>query len=246
MCLVNYFYYMEKETNSEQHVEVPHWNKDDTDISPSDQLVYACIRRYMDKDTKESGVSMDKISKLCGASKPTIIKCINNLKNCDYFTITKKPNKFNGKMMNYYKINTKKGKHFEEFTIDFLEKEDLPFLQKAYLLAAQQYMFKDREPGIGIIEMSDKELGQGINVSEKSVKRYNKALEKTKYLTIIENNIKKFDLDSLGQALVCTAINHEDRITTNEERIEALEKELLELKNNYTLIPKEKPTIIID
>ena len=83
------------EENKKQHVQVPHLTNNDLEITPKDLLIYACIRRYMNKDSKKSFPSLEIIAKDCGASRPTIsksikllekynyLKCIKNKKNVD-------------------------------------------------------------------------------------------------------------------------------------------------------------------
>lgn len=221
-----------------QHVQLP--NKQESEsITPQDQLVYVSIKRFMNNKTKEAFPSLETIKEKSGASINTIRKCIKNLENADYLKIEKRGRQ------NYYIFNPYK--EFEPFSYDFLDNKELSFLEKSYLLASQQHMFK--ENGDGSVSYSNKELSEKINLSESSVSRCNHSLEAKGYLTIVHNEsreiesgcktqTKLFHLNKLGQAIVFLLKNHEDRIQENTENIEDLkkklelmEREIRELKN---------------
>lgn len=170
--------------------------------------------------------SLQTIAGLCGASIPTIRKCIKSLEEGGYIEVIKK-----GRSQIYKFI---KYDQFEPFSYEFLDKKDLTFTEKAYQLAAQQYQFK--ENGIG---KSNKELSEKINMS-----RCNKSLESKGYLDIIKAKkqgsgitINDFHLDEL--AIVFTLQNHENRINKNTEDIESLKKDMkIILKENQELKAK--------
>ena len=237
-----------KKSQTIQHVQVPHLTEKDEEITPKDQLIYACIRRHMNSQ-KLAYPSLTTIAKESGASQPTVSKSIKILKNHNYFSIIKKPNPKTGKISNFYLINTEKCKNFEMFSYEFLDKEDLSFNEKAYILASQQFMFK--ENGLGKISYTNEELGELIHVSERTIKRYNHNLIKTPYLKIISEaynkdvdvdgnykQIKCFNLPALGKALVCAAIDHEIRISDNEEDIKTLKQENAQMKKDIEMLRK--------
>lgn len=228
-----------------RHIQLP--NNMTESLKPADLLIYLDIKRNMNNETKESFPSLETISKRTGASIPTIRKCINNLEEAGYIEIRKEGRK------NIYKFL--KYKEFEPFSYEFLDNENLSFTEKAYIAASQQYMFK--EDGFGKTTYTNKELAQKINMSESSVSRCNKSLEKKEYLSIIETDIKDletglrikekiFYLNELGQAVIFALKSHEDRINDHEDklqkivhRLEMLEIENKELKqklNNNTTI----------
>lgn len=224
-----------------QHVQVPHLTNDDLEITPKDLLIYACIRRYMNSKTLEAFPSLDTVSKDCGASKPTISKSIKILEKYNYLQAYKKE----GKKNKFYKINVDKCKHFEMFSFEFLDKSDLTFQQKAYILASQQFMIKEND--LGKISYTDKELGEYIHLSERTISRYNHDLIKTPYLRIIKEaynknidgnhkQVKCFNLPALGQALVCATIDHEVRISDNEEKIDKLVSENMSLRKDIEIL----------
>ena len=224
---------------NKQHVQLPNNMTLETILTPQDLLVYISIKRYMNNETKEAFPSLQTICAKSGASINTVRKCINNLEAQDYFKIEKRGRQ------NYYIFSDYQ--KFEPFSYDFLDKEDLTFTEKAYIIASQQYMYKD-EPGIGKITLSSQDLSKRINMPESTISKCNKSLTAKDYLSIVkctkcdsETGVaiqeKIFHLDELGQAVIWALHNHEQRISNNEKtldlalkRISQLETELSELK----------------
>jgi hypothetical protein len=195
----------------------------------------------MNKETKEAFPSLTTISKKSGASIPTIRKSIKKLKGT-YFEVIKK-----GRQQYY--LFDKKYQNFEPFSYDFLDKEDLTFTEKAYIIASQQYMFKDIE-GYGKISMTNSELSEKINMPESTISKCNRSLTSKDYLSIIRcKNIdeesgvyvqeKFFKLDELGQAVIWALNNHENRIQNNEQRINNNEKDIKILINEVQRLTNE-------
>ena len=141
------------EAINKQHVQLPNDMTVNENLTPQDLLIYVAIKRYMNKDTKEAFPSLQTICAKSGASINTVRKCINNLEAQDYFKIEKRGRQ------NYYIFSDYQ--KFEPFSYDFLDKEDLTFTEKAYIIASQQYMFKD-EKGIGKISYTNSELSEKI------------------------------------------------------------------------------------
>lgn len=225
---------MNNESTTKQHVQLPN-NMADKDLKPQDQLIYLGIKRHMNT-ANVAYPSLTQIKKETGASIDTIRKCIESLVKKDYLTTEK-----DGRRTKYI---FSKIKGFEPFSYDFLDKTDLTFTEKAYLAATQQLMFKDSE-GYGKVSYSNEQIANKINMSESTVARCNRSLANKEYLTIIENesrsletglptNTKIFELNKLGQAVIWTLKNHEDRLQKVEEtttsEIDALKKEIAELK----------------
>ena len=215
---------------NKQHVQLP--RKDEIDkITPQEQLIYVSIRRHMNKDTYEAFPSLETIRKHCGASIPTIRKVIKNLESEGYLKV----NKIGGK--NVYKFD--KLKSFEPFSYEFLDKEDLTFLEKSYILSTQQFMFKHPENKTGTCTMSTRELANKTGLSQSSVVKCQHTLMDKNYLDIITTSAKEietgcnkreqvFHLDELGQAVVFTLMNHEEKINNINDRVTRLEYLLTE------------------
>lgn len=215
-----------------KHVQLPNDMTTDANLTPQDLLIYVAIKRYMNKDTKEAFPSLQTICAKSGASVNTVRKCIANLEKEKYFTITKEGRK------NIYTFSDYK--KFEPFSYDFLDKEDLTFTEKAYIIASQQYMYKD-EQGFGKITLSGQDLSKKINMPESTISKCNKSLTAKDYLSIIRCNKrdeetgviiqeKIFHLDELGQAVIWALHNHEERITNNEKTLDLALNEIAKLK----------------
>lgn len=200
-------------------------------LRPKDQLVYVVLRSYMNKDTMEAFPSLQTLSKRINCSIPTVNASIKRLEEKEYIAIRKEGRK------NIYTFN--KLVKFEPFSKEFLDSEKISFEVKAYLTASQQYMFKDI-PGYGTLSLSNRQLADNLNISEKSVRRYNQELKNNNYLTILKNKsrdiesgckteTKVFDLNTLGQAVIWAIGNHEERISQNTEDIEWIKEELIRL-----------------
>lgn len=230
------------EAINKQHVQLPNDMTVNENLTPQDLLIYVAIKRYMNKDTKEAFPSLQTICAKSGASINTVRKCINNLEAQDYFKIEKR-----GRQNHYIFSDYQK---FEPFSYDFLDKEDLTFTEKAYIIASQQYMFKD-EKGIGKISYTNSELSEKINMPESTISKCNRSLTTKEYLSIIrcekhdpETGLaiqeKIFHLDELGQAVIWALQNHEQRITKNEKTLDLALKEIAQLKAELAELKGQK------
>lgn len=226
---------------SKKHSQVPN-NMAQDGLSPREQLVYAVLHSYNNPENKVFP-SLDTLAKRAQLSIPTIRESLKKLKDSGYIRIEKRGRK------NYYFFE--KYIKFEPFSEEFLNNKKITATTKAYLVATQQYMFKD-EKGIGKISFSNVDLSKQINMPESSIRKCNNELVKENYLTIIKNksrdietgcntDTKIFNLNELGQAIIWVLKNHEDRITDNENRIANLEKQVeYLLKENSELKSNNK------
>ena len=216
--------------NDKQHVQLP--NKEIIDeITTQDQLVYVSIKRHQNKETKEAFPSIKKLQEHTGMSKNKISKCINNLEKAGWLIVKRE----NGKP-NVYKFP--KYDHFESFSFDFLDNPNLTSLEKQYILSTQQYMYLHSESKTGITSYSNKELSDLTGMSLSSINRCNKSLQQNHCLDIIKNhtkdlgcnkNTKVFHLDEIGNEIVFTLLDHEDRITNNEKALYLLQNQISDL-----------------
>lgn len=230
--------------NNEQFVIYPHsGNKEPINgLTPQDKLIYLAIRRYMNKETMEAFPSYAKITEDIGAAAKTIKKSVDNLIREDYLKTRRE-----GKRI-IYKFNNKK--QFEPFSYDFLDKPDLSFTEKAYIVASQQYMFKDPNSEEGTISYKNKELSQLINMSEPTISRCNHSLEKKGYLEGASEIIKKFQLRELDQLFIWKFKEQDEKIQKNSDdiaeinrRLKQMELENAELKKRLDI--KESNTKIV-
>lgn len=231
---------MEKEVNK-HHVQVPNdMTEQNNSLKPGDLLIYATIKRHMDKDTKTCYPSLNTIAAESGASINTVRASIQNLINTQYIEVTQKGR---GKLYKFLKWDK-----FEPFSYDFLDNKKLSFKEKAYILATQQYMFKNKETQNGIVTYNNIELSKRINTSPSTISRLDSSLREKEFLDIniltqkdqetgLPIREKVFHLSKIEQAIVFILGNHEERIqeNTNEiqllkERMDKLERENKELK----------------
>lgn len=222
--------------DEKQFVIYPHDENSEAqpNLTPKDKLIYVAIRRYMDKSTMESFVSYAKISKDTGAAINTIRKSIDNLVREGYLNIRKVGRKI------YYIFNNKK--KFEPFSYEFLDKPELTFTEKSYLIASQQYMFKDEDSEQGKISYTNKELSGLIKMSESTISRTNHSLESKGFLENASTPTKVFKLRELDQMFIWKFKEQDEKIQDNTDRIEQLEREMMKFKelNKALLEENEK------
>lgn len=224
---------------TKQHTQLP--NEMAThNLKPVDQLIYVIIKSH---DGKEGCFpSLALISEESKVSIPTIKKSINRLKDAGYIKVERI-----GKR-NYYTFN--EYKKFEPFSKEFIKNTDLTPTTKAYLIAAQQYMYKDIE-NYGKISYSNCKLAEKLNMSESSVRKCNQELVRKNFLEVVKNTsrdletgccteTKVFALAKLGQAIVWKLKEHELQIEQNTEDIKQLKKTIEEQQKLIERLYKER------
>lgn len=206
------------EKKNEQYVIYPHNGNSEpvNGLTPQDKLIYLAIRRYMNRDTMESFPSYARLTQDIGAAAKTIKKSVDNLVREEYLQTRR-----DGKKI-IYKFNNKK--QFEPFSWNFLDKPDLTFTEKSYIVAAQQYMFKDNEEGK--ISYKNNELSKLINMSEATISKCNHSLEKKGYLEGASELVKKFQLRELDQLFIWKFKEQDERIDKNTEDIAEIKRKL--------------------
>lgn len=115
---------------SKKHVQIPQANKIDKihKLKLLDYLVYANIKRFANKDTLISVVSIDTLAQLCGMTRKSIINSIEKLEKANMFTVLRSSSE-DKKNCNKYQF--KELDKFEKFSEEFL-KSNLPNKVKAY------------------------------------------------------------------------------------------------------------------
>ncbi len=210
---------------TKQHTQLPN-EMSNHNLKPIDQLVYVVIKSHNGKDGCFPSLAL--IAEESKISIPTIKKCIDNLVKEDYIKVEKKGRR------NYYTFS--KYKTFEPFSPEFIKNQTLTPTTKAYLVAAQQYMYKDTE-GFGKISYSNYDLANKINMSESCIRKCNQELKKENYLVSVDNknrdietgcktDTKLFKLAELGQAIIWKLKEHENKIEQNTENIIELSKKI--------------------
>ena len=185
-----------------QHVQVPN-DMGTKNLTPKDQLIYTIIKSH-DNPTKGCFPSLQVLSKESGASINTIRDSIARLKEAGYIKTELRGRK------TYYTFDPYK--KFEPFSPDFISNPNISFTTKSYLIASQQFMYKDVE-NLGKLSFSNRELADQINMPESTIRRCNAELVSKDYLTIPKNeskdiqtgcktDTKLYDLNKLGQAVI--------------------------------------------
>lgn len=215
-----------------QHVQVPNNMCRTHELKPFDMLVYASIKRFMNKDTKEAYPSLDLLKSLTGSGKEKINESVARL-NGKYLTV------FNRGRQKVYKFSPNY-KNFEPFSHEFLDKKDLTTPEKSYILATQQFMFKDLED-LGKVSFTTKELADLINLSEHEIWRHDRNLQEKGYLHVVKTQNRDFEtglprtekifnLELLGQKIIWLLARNTERIRQNTLQIRKLEKDLKIMK----------------
>ena len=217
----------------EKYVIYPHDQKADIELglTPQDKLIYLAIRRYMNKDTMTCFPSYAKLTEDTGAAAKTIKKCVDNLINEGYLETKRDGRKI------VYKFNNKK--HFEPFSYDFLDKKDLTFTEKSYIVASQQYMFKDPESEEGKISYTNRELSSLIKMPESTISRCNRSLEGKGYLNGASDCVKRFQLRELDQLFIWKFKEQDEKIQKNSDDISLIKQELAQLKAENEELKKQ-------
>lgn len=205
---------------NKQFVIYPHEELETNGLTPADKLIYLVIRRYMNNDSMTCYVSYSTITKDCGAAAKTIKKCVDNLVTEGYLETKRE-----GKRI-VYKFNNKK--KFEPFSYDFLDNPDLTFTEKSYIVASQQYMFKEEEEGK--VSLTNKELSNLIKMTESTISRCNHSLERKGYLQGASELVKRFQLRELDQLFVWKFKEQDEKIQKNTEDIREIQRKLKELE----------------
>jgi biotin operon repressor len=207
--------------NTNQFVIYPHPanSEPQPDLEPKDKLIYLAIRRYMNHQTMECFPSYAKITEDTGAAAKTIKKCVENLVKEGYLKTRKQ-----GRSI-VYTFNNQK--YFEPYSYDFLDKPDLTFTEKAYIVATHQYMFKDENEGQ--LGYTNKELSNLINMPESTISKCNRSLEKKGYLEGASDLIKKFPQDKLNLIFIAKFKDQDTKIEKNSNDIAELKRQLKQL-----------------
>lgn len=204
------------------------------DLDPKDKLIYLAIRRYMNSKTLESFPSYAEITRVTGAAAKTIKKSVDNLVKEGYLEVRKSGRKI------VYKFNNKK--QFEPFSYDFLDKPDLTFTEKSYIVAAHQYMYK--EDNEGKISYTNKELSNLIHMPESTISKCNRSLEAKGYLEGASEFIKRFPQHKLNLIFIEKFKEQDERLNKHDADINLLKKEIEQLKEENKALREHRKYIM--
>ena len=217
-----------------QHVQLPHDMTKNKKLTPNDLWVYICVRSFMNGKTKECFPSLQTISNRSGFSITTVRNSIDILHKEGWMSVVKV-----GRAQNYL---FKHSDRFEVFSYNFIMKKDIIPKEKSYLVAMQQYMYKDT-PGLGKSSYKSSEISKIINLSETRVNKYEQSLVDKGYLSIVDSGKKDlesgifiknkfFKLDELGQGVVFALQDHHKKLEEHDGEISHLADKLVEAEKN--------------
>lgn len=232
----------EKLNTLPQHVQVPHGLcKGQIDYQVLG--LYAYLRRYMNKDTYSTFVSLRTLQGETKLSIPTIQKYLNILEEEDHIKIIKGEKRCNIYVFN--KGSSLYSKGFEMYTFEFIKNKDIPFKEKCALIAFQERMM-NKDSGRGTISSTPLEMSNILNTSFSTYKRIEKDLINNNWITIMKSNVKDsetgckkniytFDLEAIGQAVLF----NQKKIAEHDEMLHEMQEEIKRLNHEVKLLHKE-------
>ena len=200
-------------------------------------LIYACIRRYMNKDTRTAFPSIATISEHCQCSENLVRQAIERLSECGYLQVTARKNQTN--LYTFPELLEK----FEMFTPEFLDDPNVDTNLKAYIIGLQALSFINSENKTqSVCGYSNYEIADKLNISERKVKTYNAELKGKEILTEVSStaideagfnkSLKIIDLDKIHLAVLYVAgkvVEMEERQDEFDERLQKIEEALLRI-----------------
>ena len=193
-----------------QHTEVPKEldNRDVHHLCHGDKIIYAAIRRFMNKDSRECFPAIRTIAKTLQCTPGKVSAALDRLIEAGF--VKRIESKKNRNSNHYLFPKTKFDNQFEMFTTEFLEL-NLPLNVKEYYMDIQQYLY-GKETGIGKCSLSNVELSRRTGWTIPSIKKYNTILIENNLLEEETTNkqdeagfpiiMKRFDLNGLNQAIL--------------------------------------------
>ena len=121
--------------------------------------------------------------------------------------------------------------------MDFLDKKDLTFTEKSYIVATQQYMIKDNEEGK--VSYTNKELSELILISPSTISRVNHSLQDKGYLNGASEITKKFQLRKLDQLFIWKFRQQDEKFAKIENALYEIVEQNKQLKKKIELLEKK-------
>lgn len=232
----------EKLNTLPQHVQVPH-GLCKGQIDYQILGLYAYLRRYMNKDTYSTFVSLRTLQGETNLSIPTIQKYLSILEEENHIKIIKGEKKCNTYVFN--KNSSLYNKGFEMYTFEFMKSKEIPFKEKCALIAFQERMM-NKNSGRGTISSTPLEMSNILNTSFSTYKRIEKNLINNNWITIMKLNAKDsetgcmknvytFDLEAIGQAILF----NQKKIEEHDEMLHKMQEEIERLNHEVKLLHKE-------
>lgn len=236
---------MEEKKQFTRHIQMSNEIKFKPPGNLHDALVYAYLRSYMNKNTKECYPSLKTLSKDTELNQRTIVKSLESLVSQELITVRR-----NGRQ-NIYKFTDILMDSFEPFSYEFLSSLKIPSKLKGYWLLLQRYTFKTDGTGYAKTTYTDYELSNILDIPLRTIKQYNKELKNSGILTMTSTKVKNehgenrylklFNLKEISQDMffVKNKLNeHDQELLELRKLVEEQNKKLakLEMKINSEIV----------
>lgn len=239
-----------KENVSMRHVQVPNVDLKREGLQMKDMVVYAYLKSHQNSSSGECFPSLQCLVQESGLSKPTIIKCIERLEKSGYIYIDR-----SGRYNRYTFSDYKK---FEIYSFDFLYDKSFDIQDKIYIMNMQRYMYKDEISGRGVVQYSDFDIANMLNIDIRTLRKYEQHLLKNhNVMQLVPSKIKDpntglyinervFDLESYHNLLCVKFRQIDDDVNTIKEENKRLWQEIDKLKKQIRYSQVEDASISIE
>ena len=225
-----------------QHVQVPNNVIKERKLDPTDVLVYAHLKSYINPKTLEAFPSITTLAKDAGLSRPTVMKAIKHLEENEDISIRKV--QLEKRCKCYYKFNTK-SKNFEMYGTQFLNEKNITPKEKMYLIVVQPHMFKDLE-GFGKISYTNKELEELTNIDRHTISSIHKSLQGKDIISIFKTNAKDSETGLKKQFIMYDLTKYHQEfislkkdVVKNTEDIETIKKQMADMEKTINIVLNE-------
>ena len=229
---------------NKKHVQIPQANTIDksSNLKLLDYLVYANIKRFVDKETLISKVSTETLAKKCNMSQKSILKSIEKLEKANMFKVIRTAN---DKKKNCNQYQFQQLTEFEMFSDEFLDASELTNKVKAYWIMLQSEAYKDTTNSLAYISKNDKELSESLNLDLRTVQKYNKELENLGIMNKVNYGFDEAgfskqqwvaNLVTLNQYILCSMAVVNEQVAEHGECIDDIYDKIakIEAKNDAT------------
>lgn len=190
----------------------------------------------MNKDTRTAFPSLKTIAENSDCAVKTVQAAINRLEQYGYILVER------GDRTNNKYIFPELLEKFEMFTPEFLDATNIPTDVKAYIIGFQaiSYINQIKDTKFSVCGLSNYEIGDALNISEKRVRNYNNILKDKEILTEVSSSaldeagfnksLKVLNLEKIHLAVLYVAgkvIEMEERQDEFDERLKKIEDMLL-------------------
>lgn len=215
------------ENELERHVQLPNDLIKEIELKPDDLLIYLALKSFDGPDGCYP--SLASIAKVADSSIKSVKKSLLLLKNKNFINF-----ETNGKGCKI-KYTFQKYITFEPFSYRFIFDTRFTFQEKAYLAAAQQFMFKN-DLNEGSITIEKYVFAKKIHMSVRSLERVESSLKQKGVLTThkitakdpygCSGTIRYYNLSTYCQEIAYTIHKMSDAINKNAQKIQKVESKV--------------------